>query len=192
MTSKIYCIAEHIHRYAVWTAARAASKSRLKNSEIDFIINQVGLREAVNELAKDNNVTEQVYRSWLRLKGEEIISVVKEKNWSDFKTKQFSFGLAAKIIAIYIKTAVVLPTNGNSSLAKVAHPPIDSILLKSMNTKHQLKLETNWSTFKWERYEKMIDEVLVFFPAQPYWMIEDAWTTSMQEETLEVAKGGVI
>lgn len=97
-----YNIEEHIHRYAVWTAARAASKSRLKNNEIDIIVTTVGLREAVKELQKNITLTEPVYRQWLKMRCEEIIAVVNERNWSDFKTKQFSFGLAAKIIAIYI------------------------------------------------------------------------------------------
>jgi hypothetical protein len=182
MKENLYNIEEHIHRYAVWTAARAASKSRLKNSEVDIIVNTAGLREAVGELQKNTALTEPIYRQWLKKKGEEIIAVVNERNWSEFKTKQFSFGLAAKIISIYIKTAVVLPTNGNSPLAVIAHPPIDSILLKNINKHHHLKLETNWSTFDWMRYVNMIDKVLALYPNQPYWRIEDAWTSSMQEE----------
>lgn len=181
MIGDTYTIEEHIHRYAVWTAARAASKSRLKNSEVDIIITTVGLREAVKALQMKTPLTEPIYRQWLKKKGEEIIAVVKERNWSDFKTKQFSFGLAAKIISIYIKTAVVLPTNGESTLAQVAHPPIDSLLLKGINAKHQLRLETNWSTFDWERYERMINELFLLYPALPYWRIEDVWMVGVEE-----------
>ena len=40
MDIKDYNIDEHIHRFAVWTAARAASRGRLKNTEVEYLIRQ--------------------------------------------------------------------------------------------------------------------------------------------------------
>jgi hypothetical protein len=34
----------------------------------------------------------------------------------------------AKIIAIYLKTAVIIPNSGQGIVSKVAHSPIDAIL----------------------------------------------------------------
>lgn len=178
MNIQLYSLEEHVHRYAVWTAARAASKSRLKNSEIEYLINASGLRADVEELRIFQELTETYYRSWLRQKGEEIVTLVAGKNWSDFKTKQFKFGLAAKIISIYIKTTEVLPTKGLSLLAQIAHPPIDSILLKNINKTHKLKIKTNWSTFTWLDYEEMIERLFDIYPQPPYWMVESEWNSS--------------
>ena len=50
-----YTIDEHAHRFAVWTAARAASRSRLKNTEVEHLINQSDLRNAVDKLLLRSN-----------------------------------------------------------------------------------------------------------------------------------------
>lgn len=177
-----YTLEEHIHRYAVWTAARAASKSRLKNSEVGYLIDASDLRASINKLKTNSELTETTYRNWLKNKGEEIISLVADKNWSEFKTKQFKFGLAAKLISVYIKTSEVLPTKGLSALAQVAHPPLDSILLKNISKTYGVKLKTNWSTFNWHDYEEVIDHVFALYPHPPYWMIEAEWNSHKSED----------
>lgn len=48
------------------------------------------------------------------------------------KVEEASFGRAAKLIAIYLKTTIVLSGAENTTLGRVIHPPIDSILLKAM------------------------------------------------------------
>lgn len=147
MNIQDYTIDEHTHRFAVWTALRAASRSRLKNSETEYLIRASNLRQEISVLRQKTELSETEYRGWLRNKGEEIVRIAHEKNWSDFKTKTFRFGLAAKIISIYIKTVEVLPTKGQSMLSRIAHPPIDSILLRNIDAVKVGKMKTNWSTF---------------------------------------------
>jgi len=119
--------------------------------------------------------------------------LVREKHWSDFKTKNFSFGLAAKIISIYIKTVEVLPTKGLSILSQVAYPPIDSILLKNLNTRHKIKSKTNWSTFKWSDYVQVIEFLQIHYPKVPGWKIEVEWKVSDDEvEDLSLISGNPI
>lgn len=185
MTANDYTINEHTHRFAVWTAARAASRSRLKNSEVEFLITASLLKEKVEALRQIRNLDEPYYRNWIRETGEIICQQVIDKNWSPFKTKTFHFGLAAKIISIYIKTVEVLPTKGEALLAQIAYPPIDGILLKNINKKHSTKFEVNWSTFSWQQYEKVIDKLQEHYSLIPGWKIEVEWSVS-NEEAIEV------
>lgn len=184
MTVGEYTIDEHMHRFAVWTAARAASRSRLKNSEIEYLIKASNLREEINNLKTNVDLSEPEYRNWLKKKGDEIVKLAHDKNWSDFKTKTFKFGLAAKIISIYIKTVEVLPTKGLSLLSRVAHPPIDGILLRSLSSTAVGKMKANWSTFEWPEYESTINRILVEYHSVPGWKMEHCWKVSDEENII--------
>jgi len=184
MDVKDYTIEEHIHRFAVWTAARAASRGRLKNTKAEFLMNKIRLRQKVEELRHDVLLDDTSYRIWIKENCEEICRLVAEKNWSDYKTTTFRFGVAAKIISIYIKTVEVIPSKGSSILAEVAYPPIDSILLQNLNRKHGLKLKTTWSTFKWPDYEEKINLLNQYYPAIPKWKIEVEWKVSNEEDSI--------
>ena len=61
---KDYTIEEHVHRYACWTAARAASISRFSNNEISQFISQSGLRNELDKINKEA-ITREKYRSGL-------------------------------------------------------------------------------------------------------------------------------
>ncbi len=64
MEIRTYSIDEHIHRYACWTAARAASTSRFKNIEVAKFINDSGLREALSLLEKNKKIDHEIYKKW--------------------------------------------------------------------------------------------------------------------------------
>ena len=179
-----YSIDEHTHRFAVWTAARAASRSRLKNTEVELLICESNLKQEVEKLKGLTALNEIDYKNWIEETGYNICKIVKTQAWSDFKSKTFHFGLAAKIISIYIKTVEVIPTRGLSLLSQIAHPPIDGILLKNLNTKHSLKLKINWSTFEWDQYSGVIDELNKLYPSIPKWKIEVLWKVSNEEDII--------
>jgi hypothetical protein len=118
-----YTFEEHIHRYAVWTAARAVNRDFAKTEVIRKAIEKSGMLKAY----LDNPLTDsQEYESW---HGKCATSLVRS-----FKSVgiECAFGRAAKIIAIYLKTAVILPNRGRGSVCKAIFPPIDSILLKAL------------------------------------------------------------
>lgn len=186
-----YTIDEHTHRFAMWTAARAASRSRLKNTEVELLICESQLKEEVERLRKSPALNEIIYKNWIKVIGEKICTIVQAQAWSDFKLKTFHFGLAAKIISIYIKTVEVIPTKGLSLLSQIAYPPIDGILLKNLNIKHSLKLKVNWSTFEWEQYSNVIDELNRLYPSIPKWKIEVLWKIS-NEEDIVISDGIII
>lgn len=182
-----YNIDEHIHRFAVWTAARATSKSRLSNIEIADLIETVGLRKRVEILRGVNPLTDSYYHQWIKETGNDIVKTVKETVFKktkkeNFKTNNFTFGLAAKVISIYIKTVDVIPSRGESALSIIAYPPIDSILLKCINLKYGLDLKHQWSTFDWDKYEEVILKIKKHFDNTAMWKIEENWDFHCKKE----------
>ena len=73
MNPNSYTIEEHTHRYAIWTSARASSRSRLKNTEVEYLISQVKLRQEVEQLRQQSSLNDTTFKEWLREKGEEIV-----------------------------------------------------------------------------------------------------------------------
>ena len=174
MLSENYTIPEHIHRFGVWTAARAASTSRLKNSEVDQLFSMVRLKDSVNDL-RNQTISDTEYMKWFKNICDKIIKAIPKINCGDFKEGRFSFGLAAKLVSIYIKTVEVIPTNGTSNLSRVAYPPIDNFLLKNIKKYHAINLPLNWSTFTWDTYKKWINELSEIKKDEPWWKLEEYW-----------------
>jgi len=179
-TTDEYSIDEHLHRFAVWAAARAASKCRLSNLEVSNLIEFISLRNEIEKLRNTDPLTESVYRNWIRVTGNNMVEKVKNIEYpptkkENFKVNSFTFGIAAKIISIYIKTVEVIPSKGESQLSTIAYPPIDSILLKAINLNQGLDLTPQWSTLNWEGYEKNIDILLGHYGNIPMWTIEKDW-----------------
>ena len=54
-----------------------------------------------------------------------------------FKHKQLTYGWAAKMIAIYLKTTCYLAHFGRPGLDQVIHPPIDNILVKALRGRYK-------------------------------------------------------
>jgi len=59
-----YSIDEHIHRYACWTAARAASAGHFSNNEISKFITVSGTREGLETLRYKDEMTHSIYKDW--------------------------------------------------------------------------------------------------------------------------------
>ena len=113
-----YNFNEHKHRYAICTAARAVQRSFTTTENIKEAIDATSLRlfcesnEPVLQEEFDNH-----HKLWCR----SIKTTIENKGIP------CSYGRAAKIVAIYLKTSVILPTMGNNKKSFVIHPPIDSI-----------------------------------------------------------------
>jgi hypothetical protein len=61
MTIENYTIDEHVHRFACWTAARAASVGNFKNTEIESCFQKISLREKVQSLKEILSLTHDNY-----------------------------------------------------------------------------------------------------------------------------------
>ena len=85
-----YDIAEHTHRFAVWTSARAVQRNFLKTQKIKEIIEVVNLKKKISEL-KESIKSEKDFDKW----HDEVIKEI-------IKHTEMTYGRAAKILAIYI------------------------------------------------------------------------------------------
>ncbi|MGN6194705.1 MAG: hypothetical protein ACTHOB_07180 [Ginsengibacter sp.] len=171
-----YSIDEHIHRYACWTAARAASISRFSNNEIGQFIFENNLQKELDNIKK-GVITSDEYKRWFVMQTKGILESMKKYNGkTDQKLfRNISFGIAAKVVSIYVKTAEIIPSRGLSRISNIAIPPIDSYLLKG------LKIKTKaWSTLNKEEYMKLVNEIEERNEGRPFWKLEYYWNLNVQ------------
>lgn len=164
----IYNFGQHRHNYAVWTAARAVQRKFTTTANIKWAIERSALRQFSEETGE---CTEENFEIFHQSCAKEIIDSLEEKG---IKT---SYGRAAKIIAIYLKTAVILCNKGECAKSRIIHPPIDSILLKSI-AKDFIHLRRigniRWTGLDSEQYWRLINELKKYF--QPLnWGVEKYW-----------------
>jgi hypothetical protein len=173
---KDYTIQEHVHRYACWTAARAASISRFSNNEISQFILENDLRNDLDKIRKEE-ITSDEYKKWFVEATESIYTSM--KHYVDTRDEKLfrniSFGIAAKVVSIYVKTSEIIPSGGLSPISKVAIPPVDSYLLKG------LKIKTKpWSTLNKEEYMTLVHDLEERVQGEPFWKLEFYWNLSNQ------------
>lgn len=179
----MYTIDEHRHRFAAWAASRAASVK--------------GCRFSVEQgRAMLDAVELQQFTDPTRLPGPDSVSVDKvhckwrtdliEHAESAFRLP-FTHGVAAKLINMYLKAAVVCAAGAANPEPRVAtiHPPIDGLLLDSLakadvsNVKRaQFWREMRakgWSKFNELDYQTVIDRIREVVTGREMWTIEEHW-----------------
>ncbi|HMQ46597.1 MAG TPA: hypothetical protein PKA00_03645 [Saprospiraceae bacterium] len=169
-----YDIQKHIHHYAVWTAARASQRGFTKTEHIQAAIDATDLSAlAMGELSeiKESKDFDHYHKK---------VCASLKAYFSENNLPFCSYGRVAKIVAIYLKTAVVLPTHGKGPLAAMIHPPIDSILLKNLHRQpayKQYKLnQYRWTALQEQEYWALW-EILKSIQKPPYWQLERYWTS---------------
>src|SRR5680860_592056 len=113
----MYDIGQHIHNFSIWTSARAVQRGFTTTANIKLAVDSTNLRNFGDQ---NENISAEQFDDFHRKTANTLISKLQEKNVT------CSYGQAAKIIAIYFKTSVIIPNLGRSKLSKVIHPPIDN------------------------------------------------------------------
>jgi hypothetical protein len=176
-----YDIKLHVHNFAVWTAARAVQRNFARTKAIKKAIDSTNLRDLIDGSIAFNSTT---FDNFHRKTATQIISALSlnEKSLAEKAT----YGRAAKIIAVYIKTIAVIRQNERSNLALFAHPPIDSILLKNMHKDYnQYGLnKINWTQLDETEYFKLLENLrnIAFEMKEPFWMLEKYWDPSDEKK----------
>ncbi|MCA9359079.1 hypothetical protein KC926_02650 [Candidatus Kaiserbacteria bacterium] len=174
------------HRYAAWCAGRASSTRKCPftvETASELIESSIGLKYFskgwhVPLKVIDFDATHRSFR-------EKLVNKAKQKG-----LKNFTHGVAAKLINIYLKTLHVVPMLGmyerltDAERRKLGnfHPPIDSVLLeelvrsdaggkKSIWRKYR---DIRWSNLKSNEYENLISEMREVTKGQ-LWKIEAYW-----------------
>src|SRR5450755_4604971 len=114
-----YTIAMHQHRFAAWAAARAAQRGLTGTYTVINALEGCGV-VTVADIANNWPATaaafDNAHRDWCRALLKRLLSAGIAKA---------TYGRAVKIIAIYLKSRIVLGGHHDTAFARVIHPPID-------------------------------------------------------------------
>lgn len=122
-----YSIEEHQHRLAAWAASRAASTSKLCRFKVQkgfAILKACGF--TADFLVKDLpnlKFIDHTHEHWRKI----AIDKAKEVNINGF-----IHGVAAKLINCYLKVRFICGGQYQNGRVSCLHPPIDSMLLKTL------------------------------------------------------------
>ncbi len=169
-----YDFNEYKHRFAVWAAARAVQRGFATTSLIRDAINSSGLRKFAET---ENPVTQEQFDNLHHAWCEEIIKTINTKIITRIgRGTKCSYGRAAKIVAIYLKTSVILVLGSNAEKSLIIHPPLDSILLAAIakDPQYAALRSKNWTTLDetqyWEIVRLLRNHRLGF-----NWKLEELW-----------------
>lgn len=177
-----YDITEHRHRFSVWAAARAAQRGFASLAALRDALERCGVVEFLAR-AEAHETDEARFRAlhegWCR-------SIVKSLEASH---PRVTFGRAAKLVAVYLKSMVVL-ARPDTTLARFVHPPIDAILLRNVSRAadvHSLH-KPAWAHVKWTQlnelsYYALVSQLrAVIAREEPFWKLEQFWTVSDESD----------
>jgi len=164
-----YTFDQHRHNYATWTAARAVQRNFTTTSNIKEAIDKSGLKQFVED---ELNVSADEFKSYHLRWARSLINTFEERD-----VRTCTYGRAAKIISIYLKTAVIISNQGSCSRSKFIHPPVDGILLKNLSKLEGLKdLGTKrWTQFSDIEYWGLVDRLNNHFKRFD-WTLEFYWS----------------
>ena len=162
MNSK-YSFNEHRHNFAMWTAVRAVQRNFASTKVIIPAIEKSGLREFVESyeiISKENFKTFHVNCA------NKITNALMEQ--------KCSYGRAAKIISVYLKTSLVIPNKGIN--CEYIHPPFDRVLicnLIKLNKLNDYKYKP-WTKLDGTKYWDLITKIENNF-GNVDWTLEKYW-----------------
>lgn len=173
-----YDLFQHRHNFAAWAAARATQRGFTRSEYLIQALTQCGVVAFLTNptsLNTDRGAFDTRHRQWCSA----ICRLLEEQGVSDA-----TYGRAAKLVAVYLKSMVVLGSASESRLAAVAHPPIDRILLQQLSRSDAIESQdkkswrkTNWTELGEEQYYELIEQLRVCLkPGQPFWMLEEYWS----------------
>lgn len=170
---------QHRHNFAVWCAARAVQRGfAAKNPVLRRALEQCGVREFIEKHESadiSQDVFDKHHESWC----ESILHT-----WDKDNVNGGSYGRAAKLIAIYLKSMIVV-RNELNNLSNVAHPPIDDKVLQNISKDKRIEHQnrTGWKKIKWTKlskseYKRLVNDFREVLDGQPFWFIEKYWILS--------------
>ncbi len=168
----MYDFNEHRHNYAVWTAARAATRQMPGGStaNIKTAIEKSKIRDWVETVVDcTTNEFDKRHSIWASA----MITALEE-----IGLKDISYGRVAKIIAIYLKSSLILCDKASSKVCNVIHPPIDSILLTNIakqNKDLRYLKDIRWTQMTENKYWDLASKLRAQDKINFDWTIEEYW-----------------
>lgn len=179
-----YDLFTHRHNFAVWAAARAAQRGFTGVQNLKEALEASGVQRFLPDpefLNTTCNSFEELHKSW-------CAAIVASLNARAIQN--VTYGRAAKLLAVYLKSMVIVGGSAYSPIARCIHPPIDRRLLQALagepryeEQKGTVWRQTNWTQLNEEEYYKLIKQLRASLPTEiPFWMLEEYWTSSDEEE----------
>lgn len=163
--------------YAIWAAYRAAQagSSKANGKELSAALKNCGVVSYIDNY-DGSEITPQTYKE----KHDDWCAAVIKYIRDNFK-KEITYGIAAKLLAIFMKGYFILANNEAQPLSKVAHPPIDSFLLKGIDKENGTKLdkEYKWQKLDKDKYYELLTNLKNHLGEnEEFWKIEKYWKLS--------------
>jgi len=168
-----YDINEYRRAFCLWAAFRSAQagSSKAKGKEFTSALESRGLIEFL-DAPNNEDCDEQQFNE----KHNEWVSFIRDHVRRKYG-KEVSYGIAAKLVAVFIKGYFILSGKQGTCLAKVAHPPIDSFLLKGIDENRGtcLSKRYKWQKLDEKTYFELLSELHKIKETEPFWAIEKYW-----------------
>ncbi|MBC8555716.1 MAG: hypothetical protein H8D23_39390 [Candidatus Brocadiales bacterium] len=172
-----YNLSKHKHLFSAWAASTAASSSKKLRFTIErgiTALEHAGFPDDITN--KSVPMEKKKFDEWHKNKCSLIIISLKDP--------QCSYGIAAKLINVYLKAFLVCDESTPNALRAIIHPPIDRVLLKGLmqNSKNindgnylfwRDAMNGAWSTYSKERYFEVINKIHLLFAEG--WLVEEFW-----------------
>lgn len=168
-----YTHTQHKHNFSVWVAARAAQRGFSGVRLLRGAINVSHVRAFAENPSSIQTARQfdRMHRKWCS----RICLFLQEQG-----VQKVTYGRAAKMVAVYLKSMVVL-TNPDSIQAGFIHPPIDRILLQNIakrpdlpGPKRLILKRSSWTKFDELEYFTVL-RILRKLSAGPLWKLEEFW-----------------
>ena len=174
----LYDLFTHRHNFAVWTAARSVQRAfegaTTQNIRLAIEQSQLPAFTSVPTLNVSADRFDELHRQWCGNLGIAL---------GRLKVQDVTYGRLAKLIAVYLKTTIIIGPGAYSPLGQVAHPPIDNNLLinlaqaQGIDSPHQQNWrDINWTQLNEQGYYELVAQLREIIPRElPFWMIEEYW-----------------
>jgi hypothetical protein len=170
-----YELHDHRHRFSVWAAARATQRGLC---DVDVLCDALEACGVVKFLESrdlglfDASAFKSLHTAWCGA----VLRHLREH-----RIARANFGHAAKLVGMYLKSMVILGPHPETPFARVAHPPIDSILLRTLRKRCGCGRSHDWANVNWTQldeaaYYGLVDRLRGCIATdEPFWKLEQYW-----------------
>ena len=177
-----FTIEKNRHILSCWAASRAAGVSPLCRFEV---------KKGKSILEKCFGYSGPNEKDVFKLKQEDFDSyhleiiqkIIKYFKNHNIKTKidgeielGMTHGVAAKLLNVYFKIMFICGNYKNEKGIGYIHPPIDSLLLNSLDKVQKQKFwKYKWSKINFDQYQEIINGIKAMTESRGLWSIEEYW-----------------
>ncbi len=173
-----YDLFEHRHRFSLWAAARATQRGFTSVENLRDALENSGIPNFLRNpdaTTTDEAAFERHHKIWCR----SIVDFLRNRNIA-----KVTYGRAAKLVAVYLKSMVIIGPYAETLLASLAHLPVDRILLQNLSRSPEIhsQYKRTWQTINWteldeQSYYDLIAQLRNYLRGdEPFWGLERFWT----------------